>query len=115
MRRVILESPYAGDVDRNIQYARACVRHCLLNGDSPIASHLLFTQAGILDDKIPEERWLGINAGLVWGYVAKATVVYTDLGISRGMGVGIARAESENRIVEYRTLLEWATKEKGTK
>lgn len=113
MRRVILESPYGSDdpeiVGRNIRYARACVRDCVLRGDSPSASHLLFTQEGILDDNVPEERALGIEAGLVWGSVAEVTVVYEDLGISRGMSHGIARAKEEKRPIEYRKLGgEWA-------
>lgn len=46
MRRVIVESPYAGEVEANVTYARACVRDCVLRGEAPIASHLLFTQPG---------------------------------------------------------------------
>jgi hypothetical protein len=108
MRRVILESPYAGDVETNVRYARACVRDCVLRGDSPIASHLLFTQPGVLDDTIPEERELGIEAGLAWGHEAEATVVYIDLGVSKGMTFGIARAHHEGRPVEYRQLDGWS-------
>ncbi|HKY87627.1 MAG TPA: hypothetical protein VJL90_12765 [Pseudorhodoplanes sp.] len=104
MRRVALESPYAGDVAANEAYARAAMRDCLLRGEAPIASHLLYTQPGVLDDLIPAERMLGINAGLVWGTLAEATVVYTDRGISRGMQYGIERAIDEGRPVEYRTL-----------
>ena len=104
MRRVILESPYAGDVEGNLAYARLCVRDCLLRGEAPIASHLLYTQPGILDDLIPEERRLGINAGLAWGPVAEATVVYTGRGISKGMWQGIEGAWSENRPIHVRTL-----------
>jgi hypothetical protein len=104
MRRVILESPYAGDVETNVRYARACVRDCVLRGDSPIASHLLFTQPGILDDNSPDERALGIEAGLAWGAEADATVVYEDRGISGGMMYGIERAAKEGRPVEYRRL-----------
>lgn len=104
MRRVILESPYAGNVDRNVAYARACLRDSLLRGEAPIASHLLYTQPGVLDDQIPEERQMGIDAGLAWGVEAEATVVYTDYGISRGMRYGIERAEREGRVVEYRSL-----------
>jgi hypothetical protein len=107
MRRVILESPYAGDVAANLRYARACVRDCLLRGEAPLASHLLYTQAGILDDRIPAERALGIEAGLVWGDEAAATVVYQDRGISRGMELGIERAHQAGRPVEYRSLPGW--------
>ena len=72
MRLVILESPYAGDIERNVAYARECIRDCLLRGESPIASHLLFTQPGILRDDVPAERHLGIAAGLVWAEQAEA-------------------------------------------
>lgn len=104
MRRVILESPYAGDVERNINYARACLRDCLKRGEAPIASHLLYTQTGVLDDNVPEERQWGIDAGLTWGSVAEATVVYIDLGISRGMQYGIECAKQDGRPVEFRQL-----------
>ena len=41
MRLVIVESPYAGDVEANEEYARQCVRDSLMRGEAPIASHLL--------------------------------------------------------------------------
>lgn len=105
---VIVESPFAGDVDANIAYARAAIRDCLLRGEAPIASHLLYTQPGVLNDDIPEERARGIDAGLAWGRVADATVVYIDRGMSRGMKYGIANAEAAGRPIEYRTLEECA-------
>lgn len=104
MKRVILESPYAGDVERNVAYARACIRDSLKRGEAPIASHLLYTQPGILCDNVAHERQWGIDAGLAWGTAADATVVYTDFGISRGMQYGIDRASSEGRPVEYRQI-----------
>lgn len=103
---VILESPFAGDVEKNIEYARKCMRDCFLRGEYPFASHLLYTQDGILDDNNPEERKLGIGAGLSWGEHAIKTVVYTDLGMSIGMKEGIKLAEGCGRIVEFRTLRE---------
>ena len=101
---VIIESPFAGDVEKNLKYARLCMKDCLIKGEYPFASHLLYTQEGILDDTIPEERKLGINAGLTWGRFASKTVVYTDLGITEGMNQGIERAEEEGREVEMREL-----------
>lgn len=85
MRRVINESPYAGDVARNVAYARAAVRDCLQRGEAPIASHLLFTQDGVLDDAKADERALGIAAGLAWSEVADAAAFYEDRGWSQGM------------------------------
>lgn len=103
-RRVILESPYAGDVEANVAYARAALRDSLTRGEAPIASHLLYTQPGVLDDTDPDERAMGIEAGLAWGCEAAATVVYADRGVSRGMRYGIERAEAEGRVVEFRWL-----------
>jgi hypothetical protein len=104
MRRVIVESPYAGDVKANEAYARLALHDCLGKGEAPFASHLLYTQPDVLDDLIPEERTLGIEAGLVWALAADTTVVYVDRGISMGMSYGIKAAERAGRRVEFRTI-----------
>lgn len=106
-RRVVLESPYAGDVALNVKYARACLKHSLSLNEAPLASHLLYTQ--VLDDSTPLERAQGIVAGIVWIPLADATVVYTDLGVSRGMKEGIHWAEAAGNPVEYRMLPGWTT------
>lgn len=107
MRRVILESPFAGDIETNLRYARAALKDCLKRGEAPFASHLLYTQPGVLDDFDPEERMWGIHAGFEWNKVAEASVVYTDLGISKGMEYGIKHAEECGRPIEYRTIPDW--------
>lgn len=104
MRHVILESPYAGDVAANVDYARACVRDSLLRGEAPLASHLLYTQPGILNDDDRDERAHGINAGHAWLHLADAVVVYTDHGISAGMEAGIRLAELHGKPVEMRSI-----------
>jgi hypothetical protein len=104
MRLVILESPFAGDVEENINYARACVHDSLSRGEAPIASHLLYTQPGVLDDNDPKERQWGIDAGLAWKAVAHASVVYADRGISKGMEYGIEAAKKAGIPVEIRSL-----------
>jgi len=101
---VILESPFTGDVEKNVKYARACMRDSFMRGESPFASHLLYTQEGILDDNDLKERKLGINAGLSWGRFAMKTVVSTDLGITEGMKQGILDAKKCGREVERRKL-----------
>jgi hypothetical protein len=86
MKLVVLESPYNGkdklEIERNKTYARRAMADALSRGEAPLASHLLYTQPGILKDSDPAERALGIAAGLAWGAVAEATIVYADLGIS---------------------------------
>lgn len=106
MRLVILESPYAGDVVRNVEYARACVRDSLMRGEAPLASHLLYTQPGILNDDVIAERLRGIDAGLAWLAVAHATVAYLDHGISSGMAMGIDAAKAHGVPVVYRRILQ---------
>jgi len=105
---VILESPFGSPdpnvVQANIEYARRCVRDCLLRGEAPYASHLLYTQRLVLDDQVQEERDLGIRAGFAWRHLARMTVVYVDRGITSGMAAGIRNACSHNVPVVYREL-----------
>ena len=88
MKLVYVESPFKGDnweaTRRNVLYARICVRDSLLRGEAPYASHLFFTQAGILNDAIAEERALGIAAGQTLGDKFDLRAVYEDFGVSRG-------------------------------
>lgn len=104
MRLVVIESPFRGDTAANVAYARECMRDSLDRGEAPFASHLLFTQDGILDDGIADEGARGMAAGLAWARHAEATVVYTDLGISEGMAAGIQDAERVCRPVEFRCI-----------
>jgi hypothetical protein len=104
MRKILIESPYAGDTKTHIRYAQRAMKDAFDRGEAPWCSHLIYTQEGILDDIIPEERTQGIEAGLVWGTGADMTVVYTDYGISPGMQYGIDRAIKENRPIEYREI-----------
>lgn len=101
-KRVIIESPYAGDIDENLAYLHECCRDCLRRGESPYASHGFFTQ--FLDDTKPDERELGIEAGLAWGNAADLIVVYVDKGISEGMKSAINGHIAYGRPIEYRSL-----------
>lgn len=101
---VQVESPYAGDVEANEAYARACLRDSLERGEAPFASHLLYTQPGVLVDLDPEERRWGIEAGLAFLHAVDRSVVYVDRGISSGMAQGVHRALDLGRPVEFRTI-----------
>lgn len=106
MRRVVVESPYAGktleDVEANVAYARRCALDCLARSESPYLSHLLLTQ--ILDDNDPQQRVLGIAAGLVWGAAAELVAVYIDRGLSKGMLQGIAHHRLNGKSLVCRRL-----------
>ena len=104
MKRVIIESPYAGDIASNSRYLRACLRDSLRRGEAPFASHAIYTQPGVLDDGEPTDREHGIKAGFAWRAAAEATVVYEDLGLSCGMRYGIEAAKSMDHPIEFRKL-----------
>jgi len=101
---VIIESPYAGDVDRNVEYARRCILDSSDRGEAPIASNLLYTQQGVLDDNNPNDRRNGIEAGHAWYRVADVAAVYTDLGMTRGMTAGVCAARKAGVQVVYRKI-----------
>ena len=101
---VVIESPYAGDVEANVAYAKRCVLDSLRRGEAPYASHLFFTQPGLLDDLKPEERRLGMESGFAWGEAASVVGVYVDRGISSGMREGIAAAARRGAHIEVRAL-----------
>lgn len=111
MRRVIIESPYSGktpeELSRNIVYARRCLVDAIHRGEAPLASHLLYTQPGVLDDDVASERNMGIFAGLTWTRVADTVVAYVDLGVSEGMTRGLdhARRVFMAGDFDYRTLV----------
>lgn len=128
MKRVIIESPYAGKpslwpwpisivfewIDRwmNVRYLRACLRDSLMRGEAPFASHAIYTQPGVLRDWIQAERAHGIEAGFAWGDVAGVRVFYTDRGMSRGMELGLAAARRIGQPYEMRTVPGWQKRPK---
>jgi len=106
MKLTILESPYAGmtldETEKNVAYAKFCMKDSLDRGEAPMVSHVLYTQ--VLDDNVAEERKQGIEAGLEWARVADQHVFYIDHGMSKGMEAAMKRA-LENRItIIIRTL-----------
>lgn len=101
MTTVIIESPFAGGPN-NVRYSRRCIRDALDRGESPFASHLLYTQKGVLDDSIPEDRRRGIDAAVGWLKVADCVAVYVDFGVTEGMAKGIARAAALGKTIKFR-------------
>lgn len=109
MRRVVMESPYAGDTDEQVylneKYGEFCMHDCLVNhNEAPYASHLLYTRKNVLRDNVPGERKLGIEAGFCWRDVAEHTVFYTDLGTTKGMELGIEDCYKKGKEYSIRKL-----------
>jgi hypothetical protein len=118
MRFVVVESPFAAgsltlpdgtvvslERETNVAYACACLHDCLTrHGEAPYASHLLYTQPGVLDDDIPEERRLGIQAGLEVSRLARLRLFYVDRGFSGGMRWALKYARGIGQPCEIRRL-----------
>lgn len=102
MRRVVVESPYAGDAEGNGRYLDAALLDCYCRGEAPIASHAIGPRC--LDDADAGQRSVGMRAGWEWINVADALVVYIDRGVSTGMDGAIAVARSAGVPIEYRSI-----------
>lgn len=76
----------------------------LQRGERPFASHLLYTQTGILDDTKPEERKFGIEAGFAWWECADMVVFYLDYGVSAGMIDALMLAARREMSVDFRRI-----------
>lgn len=100
--RVVIESPYKGDIPANLAYARRALSDSLSKGEAPIASHLLHTQ--VLNDGLTGERSMGIAAGIAWIPHAEVMAVYIDRGISLGMARAIEEAARCGVPIEYRII-----------
>ena len=103
--RVIIESPFAGGW-KNVLYGRRAVLDSLSRGESPYASHLLYAQKGMLDDKNTEQRKRGIIAANGWLEVADFVAVYCDLGITTGMVIGLVKGARLQKPVHLRWINE---------
>ena len=62
MKLIYVASPYAGDAEKNIEFAKKACRHVMEQGHAFFAPHLLYPQ--LLDDSVPAERQAGLDMGI---------------------------------------------------
>ena len=62
MKIIYVASPYAGDIERNTEFAKRACRHVMNEGHAFFAPHLLYPT--ILDEHQPEQRQLGLDMGI---------------------------------------------------
>ncbi len=95
---IIVESPYAGDIEANIAYAKRACLDCIENGETPFASHLFFPQ--FLNEQEEVEREFGIERGyeigtaFYWTSICRVefnfrVAFYIDNGWSPGMELAL--------------------------
>ncbi len=97
---VYICSPYAGDVETNVDAARRYSRFAVEQGYIPVAPHLLFPQ--FLNEESPKERQLGLFFGNALMSKCSEVWVFGD-HISPGMEAEIRRARWKNYRLRYFT------------
>lgn len=104
--RVLVESPYnsptAQGLVENRNYLIRAMRDCMDRGETPFASHLLYTQ--ILNDRDKNARVLGLALAKPWYYVVDKAVFYMDKGLSPGMEHGLKICKRIGLTIEERYL-----------
>lgn len=97
---VYICSPYAGEVETNVNMARVYSRFAVGNACIPFAPHLLYPQ--FMDDSVPAERGLALFMGMV--LLGKCDQMWVfGRTISKGMATEIAKAEKRHIPVRYFT------------
>jgi len=91
MKLVYICSPCRGDYEKNITKAQEYCREAISMGVVPIAPHVYFTQ--FLNDLYPEERKLGMTAGLELLKLCAEVWVYGMDNPSEGMKAEIELAK----------------------
>lgn len=117
VKKVVIESPYSGDIPTNIEYLLECMHDSYyIRGEAPYASHLLYTrlpqsqcstnevyQGHVTDHPASRHgRQHGIECGFAWGAHADLVAVYCDRGISEGMRAAIEHWETVGLPIEFR-------------
>lgn len=103
MKKVFICSPYSGDIDANVAYARRAMLDSINRNEAPYVSHLLYTC--VLSDSNPGHRQYGTDAAIAYLDLIQHLVVYEDRGTSPGMVREINHAVGKGYPVEYRKLL----------
>lgn len=98
----IIESPFAGDRERNDLYLKRAILDSVNRGEIPFASHGFYTH--FLDDADPVQRALGIELGYAFWEFADKLVFYTDYGISSGMDAAITQSVHRMKRIEMRRI-----------
>lgn len=97
---VYICSPFAGDIENNVNMARTYSRFAVRNACIPLAPHLLFPQ--FMDDSVPAERELALFMGLV--LLTKCEQVWVfGKKVSKGMAAEIGKAEKKHIPIRYFT------------
>lgn len=100
MKLVYIASPFAGDVEQNIENARRYCLKAMDRGVTPVAPHLIYPQ--FLDDSDPAQRNMGTRAGLellsrcdeLWVCGTEVSAgMQKDIQFATGLGIPVRQME----------------------
>ena len=95
---VYIASPYAGDIEHNIERTRHYCRFAVSQGYIPLAPHLHYPQ--FMDDNNKQERELGLFFALV--LLGKCDELWVcGSHVSKGMETEIAKAQKRGMKIKY--------------
>ena len=97
MKRAFICSPFAGDIERNIEIAKKICRIAMNQGYAPFAPHLLYPR--FVDDHDPEQRSAGISCGLAFMETCSEVWAFTGSGISKGMQQELSHARKIDKTI----------------
>lgn len=95
---VYICSPYAGEIEQNIENARCYSRYAIQQNYIPLAPHLLFPQ--FMDDTQNTDRRLGIFFGMVLMSKCAELWVFGDR-LSAGMAIELEKAKRRRLKIRY--------------
>lgn len=111
MKIIYIASPYAGDVKRNIEFAKEACQYVITTGNAFFCPHLLYPQ--ILDDNDPEERKIGLNMGKqllvkcdeLWAFGDRISQgMFEEIEYARQNGIPVKRIQSMDIVHEENKL-----------
>lgn len=107
MKLIYVASPYAGEVEKNMEFAKKACRFCVEQGHAFFAPHLLYPQ--LLDDRVQAERQTGLDMGIamlprcdeLWCYGGRISLgMHSEMEEADRLGIPVRRVrEMENGFV----------------
>lgn len=94
MKRIMILSPYSGDIERNMRYLQRCIWHVIQERHAPFAPHYIYPS--FMDDTNSLQRDIGIAMGLLWGSVSDELWLFQDYGISDGMATEVGHYQIDH-------------------
>ena len=109
MKLIYVASPYAGDIERNTEFAKKACWFVMNEGHAFFAPHLLYPQ--VLDEHDSDDRQLGLDMGKAALAHCDELWVFGDT-VSRGMQSEIDTARKLGIPVKYVVAQEMAERER---